>query len=168
MGFKSDYTGDVIVKGKNGSAKLSELDKNFWRKHLSWLPQEPHFQNSTILEVLKQINNDLGKDEATKILARAGLDISDMPNGLDTELGGLNEALSIGQRRKVALARALIKSSSIVILDEPSASVDDASEVVIAEVIKDLSTKGKIVLVVSHRENLISDVDSVIHFGAIK
>ena len=168
MGFKSDYFGDVFVKSKNGSAKLTDLDKELWRKQLSWLPQEPHFQNATIFEVLGQIKNDLSKDEATQVLASAGLDISDMPNGLDTELGGLNEALSIGQRRKVALARALIKPSSIVILDEPSASVDDASELIIAEVIKSLSQQGKIVLVVSHRENLISNVDSVIHFGALK
>ena len=168
MGFKSDYFGDVIVKSKNGSAKLTDLDKELWRKQLSWLPQEPHFQNATIFEVLGQIKNDLSKDEATQVLASAGLDISDMPNGLDTELGGLNEALSIGQRRKVALARALIKPSSIVILDEPSASVDDASEIVIADVIKSLSKQGKIVLVVSHRENLISNVDSVIHFGVVE
>jgi len=168
MGFKSDYIGDVIVKGKNGSAKLSDLDKELWRKQLSWLPQEPHFQNATIFEVLGQIKNDLSKDEATQVLASAGLDISDMPNGLDTGLGGLNEALSIGQRRKVALARALIKPSSIVILDEPSASVDDASELIIAEVIKSLSQQGKIVLVVSHRENIISNVDSVIHIEALK
>ena len=168
MGFKSDYFGDVIVKSKNGSAKLTDLDKELWRKQLSWLPQEPHFQNATIFEVLGQIKNDLSKDEATQVLASAGLDISDMPNGLDTELGGLNEALSIGQRRKVALARALIKPSSIVILDEPSASVDDASELIIAEVIKSLSQQGKIVLVVSHRENLISNVDSVIHFGVVE
>ena len=168
MGFRSDYNGDVIVKGKNGSVKLSDLDKTNWRKQLSWLAQEPHFQNATIFEVLKQIKNDLSKNEATQLLASAGLEISDMPNGLDTGLGGLNEALSIGQRRKVALARALIKPSSIVILDEPSASVDDASEVVISDVIKSLSKQGKIVLVVSHRENLISDVDSVIHFGALK
>ncbi|MSY65355.1 MAG: thiol reductant ABC exporter subunit CydD, partial [Actinobacteria bacterium] len=168
LGFRSDYSGDVIVKGKNGSVKLSDLDKTNWRKQLSWLAQEPHFQNATIFEVLKQIKKDLSKNEATQLLASAGLEISDMPNGLDTRLGGLNEALSIGQRRKVALARAVIKPSSIVILDEPSASVDDASEVVISDVIKSLSKQGKIVLVVSHRENLISDVDSVIHFGALK
>ena len=107
-------------------------------------------------------------NQAIQLLASSGLEISDMPNGLDTGLGGLNEALSIGQRRKVALARAVIKPSSIVILDEPSASVDDASEIVIADVIKSLSKQGKIVLVVSHRENLISDVDSVIYFGALK
>ena len=55
-----------------------------------------------------------------------------------------------------------------MILDEPSASVDDASESVIAKVIKDLSQQGKIVLVVSHRENLISNVDQVILFGATR
>ena len=55
-----------------------------------------------------------------------------------------------------------------MILDEPSASVDDASELIIAEVIKSLSQQGKIVLVVSHRENLISNVDSVIHFGVVE
>ena len=168
MGFKKDYSGDVIIKGKDGSEVLSYLDKGNWRKQLSWLPQEPHFQNATIYNLLKQIDGDLSKVDAGKLLHSVGLDISDMPNGLETRLGGLNEPLSIGQRRKVALARALIKPSSIVILDEPSASVDDASESVIADVIKDLSQQGKIVLVVSHRENLISNVDQVILFGATR
>ena len=168
MGFKKDYSGDVIIKGKDGSEVLSDLDKGNWRKQLSWLPQEPHFQNATIYNLLKQIDGDLSKEDAGKLLSSVGLDISDMPNGLETRLGGLNEPLSIGQRRKVALARALIKPSSIVILDEPSASVDDASESVIADVIKDLSQQGKIVLVVSHRENLISNVDQVILFGATR
>ena len=168
MGFKKDYSGDVIIKGKDGSEVLSDLDKGNWRKHLSWLPQEPHFQNATIYNLLKQIDGDLSKVDAGKLLHSVGLDISDMPNGLETRLGGLNEPLSIGQRRKVALARALLKPSSIVILDEPSASVDDASESVIADVIKDLSQQGKIVLVVSHRENLISNVDQVILFGATR
>jgi ATP-binding cassette subfamily C protein CydD len=99
---------------------------------------------------------------------QAGLDITDVPNGLNTKLGGLNEGLSIGQRRKVALARALIKESQLIILDEPSASVDDASEAVIAEVIKKASAAGKIVLLISHRENLMSDVDQLITFGALK
>lgn len=168
MGFKNDYSGDVIIKGKDGSVALSDLDKGNWRKQLSWLPQEPHFQNATIFNLLKQIDGDLSKEDVGKLLNNVGLDISDMPNGLETKLGGLNEPLSIGQRRKVALARALIKPSSIVILDEPSASVDDASESVIADVIKDLSQQGKIVLVVSHRENLISNVDQVILFGATR
>jgi len=52
--------------------------------------------------VLQQIKHDLNKVEATQILADTGLNITDMPNGLDTALGELNEALSIGQRRKVA------------------------------------------------------------------
>jgi len=167
LGFIDDYLGEVVISRESGSAKLADLDKSNWRKHLSWLPQEPHFQSATIFQLLKQIKSDMNTDEAMKILESVGLNVSEMPNGLNTKLGGLNEALSIGQRRKVALARSLIKESAIVILDEPSASVDDASEAVIANVIKDLSSQGKIVLVVSHRENLISNVDQVITFGAM-
>jgi ATP-binding cassette subfamily C protein CydD len=132
------------------------------------LPQEPHFQSASIFDILKQVKPNLTSEAATLSLMQAGLDITHVPAGLNTKLGGLNEGLSIGQRRKVALARALIKESQLIILDEPSASVDDASEAVIAEVIKKASAAGKIVLLISHRENLMSDVDQLITFGALK
>ena len=156
------------MKGANQSIKLSDLDIDKWRRQLTWLPQEPKFQSATIYGVLTEIKSDLTKADAIALLAKVGLEVSDIPGGIDTQLGGLVEALSIGQRRKVALARALIKPSAIVILDEPSASVDDLSEAVIAEVIKELSQQGKILLLVSHRENLISNVDQIIHFGAMR
>lgn len=168
LGFNRKYTGDVLVKGANQSIKLSDLDIDNWRKALTWLPQEPKFQSATIYGVLTEIKSDLTEADAIALLAKVGLEVFDIPGGIDTQLGGLVEALSIGQRRKVALARALIKPSAIVILDEPSASVDDVSEAVIADVIKELSQQGKILLVVSHRENLISNVDQIIHFGAMR
>ena len=168
LGFNRKYSGDVLVKGANLSIKLSDLEIDKWRKELTWLPQEPKFQSATIYGVLTEIKSDLTKADAIALLAKVGLEVSDIPGGIDTQLGGLVEALSIGQRRKVALARALVKPSAIVILDEPSASVDDVSEAVIADVIKELSQQGKILLVVSHRENLISNVDQIIHFGAMR
>ena len=168
LGFNDDYQGEVLIHNEGESVNLREIDKKELRKQMAWLPQEPHFQSASIFDILKQVKPNLTSEAATLSLMQAGLDITDVPNGLNTKLGGLNEGLSIGQRRKVALARALIKESQLIILDEPSASVDDASEAVIAQVIKKASAAGKIVLLISHRENLMSDVDQLITFGALK
>ena len=168
LGFNDEYQGDVFVTGRNATVNLRELNKSSWREKISWLPQEPHFQSATIFELLKQIKPELTTAAAGEYLKMAGMESSEMPGGLYTQLGGLNEALSIGQRRKVALARALVKDGDLIILDEPSASVDDASEAVIASAIDKLSKAGKIVLVISHRENLISNVDNLIYFAGAK
>jgi ABC-type transport system involved in cytochrome bd biosynthesis fused ATPase/permease subunit len=76
-------------------------------------------------------------------------------------------ALSIGQQRRLALARALLRNSQILIMDEPSASLDDESEMKIIEILKNAAKSGKIVIVVSHREALFSIADSKIDFAGV-
>jgi len=70
-------------------------------------------------------------------------------------LGTVRQKLSIGQLRKIALARAILKGAPILILDEPTASVDDISEAAIANLLQDRASENAIVLLISHRESLI-------------
>ena len=77
-------------------------------------------------------------------------------SGLRTEVGNIKNPLSIGQLRKIALARALIKDAQLIILDEPTASIDDISEVQIQKVIEEQAKAGKGILLITHREALIS------------
>ena len=91
--------------------------------------------------------------------------VGDLPDGLDTTLGTVRQKLSIGQMRKIALARALLKESALIILDEPTASVDDISEETIARVLQDRAASGTTILLISHREFLIGASASVTLLG---
>ena len=94
------------------------------------------------------------------------LDPIDLPQGIATELGTIAQKLSIGQLRKVALARALLKETPLIILDEPTASVDDISESTIAKVLNRQAARGAMILLISHRELLIGAATKVTRVGA--
>jgi len=94
------------------------------------------------------------------------LDAEDLLNGLDTRIGDLQDAISVGQKRKIALARALAKPSTLLILDEPTASVDDISEEAITETLIREAAGGRIILVASHRPTTIASADNTIRVSA--
>jgi ABC-type transport system involved in cytochrome bd biosynthesis fused ATPase/permease subunit len=165
LGFHSDYSGEINVIGTKASHLLSDLEVTTWRSHISWLPQEVNFPAASVAEVLRHSAPNASQADLVRTLARVGLTPNDLPNGLDTQLGTVQEALSTGQKRKIGLARALLKPAQILILDEPSASVDDISEDDIARAIAEEAALGKIVVLVSHRTNLVGE-SAVIDFGA--
>jgi ATP-binding cassette subfamily C protein CydD len=104
-------------------------------------------------------------EKLTQILVSVDLNVSDLPDGLSTMLGTVRQKLSIGQLRKIALARALLKEAPFIILDEPTASIDDISEARIAELLTEQAKRGAIILVISHRELLISSSSRVTRVG---
>ena len=89
------------------------------------------------------------------------LNISDLSSGLGTQLGNLKQPLSIGQLRKIALARALLKDCQLLILDEPTASVDDVSEEIISKILSKKAAQGALVLLITHRQQMISGSTNV-------
>jgi len=89
-----------------------------------------------------------------------------LPNGLDTHVGALTDAISVGQKRKLALARAFAKSSALLILDEPTASVDDISEEQINATLNREAQAGRIILVASHRPTMIAAASNTIRIAA--
>jgi ABC-type transport system involved in cytochrome bd biosynthesis fused ATPase/permease subunit len=76
-------------------------------------------------------------------------------------------ALSVGQQRRLALARALLRKSQLLIMDEPSASLDEESEAKILEILSKEAKRGKVVIVVSHRDAILSSADSTIDFAGV-
>jgi ABC-type transport system involved in cytochrome bd biosynthesis fused ATPase/permease subunit len=80
-------------------------------------------------------------------------------------LGTIKQKLSIGQLRKIALARALLKGAPLIILDEPTASVDDISEERISALLGARATAGAMILLISHREMLIGAATAVTRVG---
>jgi thiol reductant ABC exporter CydD subunit len=142
---------------------LANIDTASWRKHAAYLPQNPWLPNGTVRDALLMAGNASDSD-LLRICLRAGLDFSDQnqfPSGLDT-IVSTSTGLSAGQRRRIALARVFIRDSKVLILDEPTASVDGDTEELVIKAVQEMSAAGKIVIAVAHRPAMISIADQVI------
>src|SRR6185436_12698615 len=87
--------------------------------------------------------------------------IRSLPEGYDTQVGERGQALSAGERQRIALARALLRDPSVLVLDEPTASVDPVTEQTIAAALRSVM-KGRTTIVISHRLSLIERADWVV------
>ena len=166
LGFIKPTTGEVRVYTDSGVHRLEDLDIKAWRELIAWQPQEPKYPIGSVAEILRHAAPGATNEKLIDALDEVDLKISDLPNGLETELGTVRQKLSIGQMRKIALARALLKASVLVILDEPTASVDDISEATIARLLEKRAKSGTSILLISHRELLIGTSAFVTVLGA--
>lgn len=155
LGFTLISSGEITISTSEGDINFADVEKNHWRSLLSWMPQDPHFASTSIGEIVTKESLD-----------DVSLNIADLPNGLDTHIGALQDAISVGQKRKLALARAFAKPSALLILDEPTASVDDISEEAITKTLEREAKNGRIILVASHRPTTIASANNTIKVSA--
>ena len=156
LGLLRPDEGTVTV----GAADLATLDPaSLWRQ-VSWLPQRPVLEPGTLAEVVG------GADAAARDAAATltGLDdvLASLPGGWATPLGRGGEGLSLGQRQRVALTRALLSDAPLVVLDEPTAHLDAAGEAVVLDTVRALRAAGRTVLLVAHRASLVASADTVV------
>ena len=156
LGFIQTSVGEILITSAEGTRELSSIDMTAWRALVAWQPQEPKFPLGSVASILRHAKPGATDQELVEVLLSVDLDPTDLPQGLATELGTLQQKLSLGQARKIALARALIKKAPLIILDEPTASVDDISEVTISKLLARQAARGAIILLISHREMLIT------------
>ncbi len=88
--------------------------------------------------------------------------VAKLPGGLNTVMGAGGQQLSSGQRQRVAMARALYGEPALLVLDEPNANLDAVGEQSLAEIIKALRGRGAIVILITHRMNMLSQCDLVL------
>lgn len=128
---------------------------------VAWLPQEPALiatgDRSTVGAAVRLGKPDATDDEVRDSLARAGVDIDP-----DTVIADDGTGISVGQRRRVALARALILRAPVLLLDEPTAALDGVTEQVVVDAIRAEADRGAAVIVVAHRPALVEIADLVI------
>ena len=159
LGLIAPGAGTVTV----GDAELAELDLDAWRAQISWVPQRPHLFSASIADNIRVAKRDATVAEIEQAARTAGLTevLSARPEGLGAILGDRGAGLSVGERQRVALARALVRDAPLLLLDEPTASLDGATEDEVLAALGRL-VRGRTALLVAHRPALIAFADRVV------
>ncbi|WP_097981901.1 thiol reductant ABC exporter subunit CydD [Streptomyces sp. f150] len=160
LGFARPDEGHVRVGGRD----LADLDPERWRSRIAWVPQRPHLFAGTIAENVRLARPDADDEAVVAALRDAGAYdyfVAALPDGMLTALGEDGAGLSAGQRQRIALARAFLADRPLLLLDEPTASLDGESEAGIVDAVRRLAA-GRTVLLVVHRPALLAVADRVV------
>jgi ATP-binding cassette subfamily C protein CydD len=159
LGFDEPDSGEIFVNHIN----LSTVPQDNWLQHVAYMPQNPSLFPGSIA-----MNIALGDEHLDpQRLQQAAEDahilplIESMPEGFETRVGEGGRTLSGGEVQRIALARVFYKEAGLVILDEPTASLDAESERIISDAIGKLS-QTRAVIVVAHRLHTVRDVDRIL------
>lgn len=160
------YTGSITVDGH----ELSDYRLDVVRDRVTVVHQDVYLFDGTVAENIHLWKEDLSDEDLRRAveLSRASTFIDDQPQGLEWRLTERGSNLSTGQRQLLAIARAMARDASIVILDEATASVDSETEKLIDEAVAELF-KRRTVLVIAHRLSTIQKADRIVvlHQGRV-
>lgn len=159
LGFAVPDEGRVRVGGRD----LAELAPERWRSRIAWVPQRPHLFAGTIAENVRLARPDADDAAVVAALRDAGAYgfVAELPDGERTLLGEDGSGLSAGQRQRLAIARAFLADRPLLLLDEPTASLDGETEAGIVDAVRRLAA-GRTVLLVVHRPALLAVADRVV------
>ena len=156
LGF-APYRGSLRVNGQ----ELAELDMSQWRLQLGWLSQNPQLFHASLRDNLLLARPTASDAELEAALVRAQAWEFAREKGFGYPVGDQAGGLSVGQAQRLALARTLLKSTQLIVLDEPTASLDRHSERAIMSTLED-AAKGKTLLMITHRLDQLSQMDNIL------
>jgi len=157
--FHDPSTGRVLLDGVD----LARVRRDSLRDRIAFVFQETVLFDDTVLENVRLGNPRASEAEVWQALERAGAAdfVRDLPDGLATRLGRAGGKLSVGQKQRLAIARALVREADVLIFDEPTSALDPETEQRLVAALRDAG-RTRVVLVIAHRLSTIRSADQIV------
>lgn len=151
--------GDITIDG----ISIKDLDKDSIRGNITIISQNPYIFNMSIRDNLRLVKDDLTDEEMKKACKTACLDkfINSLPDGYDTIVGEGGVNLSGGERQRLAIARALVQKTEIILFDEATSALDNETQASIKKAIDNMKNEYTI-LIIAHRLSTVIDSDRIL------
>ena len=143
---------------------VDEIDTESLLDHVTMVSQVTYLFDDTIEENLRIANVNATMEEMIEACKKASIHdfILTLPDGYQTRVGALGDNLSAGEKQRIGLARAFLRGSELILLDEPTSNVDSINEGIILKALKE--QKDKTIILVSHRESTMAIADRIYRF----
>lgn len=165
MGLYEPQEGSVLIDG----IELTPENRSGWHKLIGYVSQDVFIMDSTLGENI----SPAGVTDSN--LLERSIDISvlreltdKLPDGISTMIGESGSRLSGGERQRIGIARAYFKGAEVLLMDEPTSSLDAKTEEEITETLGQLLSENRTIIIISHRESLLTKCDRIIDFEELK
>ena len=159
LGLIKPDIGDILFDNMN----INDLKKLYFIK-IGYVPQLTYLTDDTLANNIALGQKELNYKKINEVIKMANLHelVNKLPKKLESFVGERGEQISVGERQRVGIARALYNDPELLLLDEPTSSLDHASEIKIMETINSLRKK-KTVIFITHKTTLVENFDQIIH-----
>jgi subfamily B ATP-binding cassette protein MsbA len=157
--FYDVTSGAITINGID----IRDIDLHSLREHIAVVFQDNFLFSGTIRENIILNRTDVSDDELNTIIKSACLEefVSELKDGLDSQIGERGVLLSGGQKQRIAIARAFLKNAPIIILDEATSALDNKSEAIVQKAIDNLM-KNRTVIVIAHRLSTVRNANKIV------
>ena len=158
LGIYLPVTGSVRLDG----TEIHHWDRAQLSTYVGYLPQDVELLDGTISENIARFG-EIDPEKVVAAAQAAGIHemVQHLPDGYQTRLVGNGQLLSVGQRQRVGIARALYGEPKLIVLDEPNSNLDQAGEAALMVTLANLKKKGASVVTITHRPNILSLTDKI-------
>ena len=167
LGLRDPTSGLVLSDGRD----IRVLSRTEWARKVTFVPQDAHLIAGTVADNVRFLRNDVTQDDIERAARLANLhdDVVGFDEGYDRQVGERGSHLSGGQQQRLIIARALVEHPDVLVLDEPTSSLDVRSEHLIRQTLEDFRDEMTIIII-AHRLSTLDSCDRlmVIHDGELK